>query len=263
MTGGEFQAEFTRLANEGFRLVDLSGYEVGGQDRYATFWESRGFPLDELDAMAAEIRAFMATYSVPGAALAIAKDGKLVYAQGFGQADPASGEPVTVNSLFRIGSVSKTITAVTIMQLVQQGRLSLSERIFGDGGVLGGLAERNLSARVERAQQGQHLALSRPVLRLGQPRRGRMRWSRLLKGVPGEAELPHSGADCATLQILAAPIWQHCRLSGRRIEPLAVGAAGPAGEFGAAETAELARRFAIGHAPRTRCSKRIESAPVS
>ncbi len=67
---------------------------------------------------------------VPGAALAVAKDGKLVYARGFGHADLERKQPVQPDALFRIASVSKPITAVAVLQLVERGKLKLSDRVF-------------------------------------------------------------------------------------------------------------------------------------
>src|SRR6185369_13325832 len=65
-----------------------------------------------------------------GAALAVAKDGRQVYARGFGWADLQSLEPVTPDARFRLASVSKPITAVAILRLAQEGRLALDDRAF-------------------------------------------------------------------------------------------------------------------------------------
>lgn len=64
----------------------------------------------------------------PGAALAVAHEGRLVLARGYGYADVATRERVTPASRFRIASVSKPITAVATMKLVEEGRLSLDDR---------------------------------------------------------------------------------------------------------------------------------------
>jgi len=68
--------------------------------------------------------------SVPGASLAIARDGRVIYARGFGWADVETREAVQPDSLFRIASVSKTFTSAAIMLLVQRGRLKLSDTAF-------------------------------------------------------------------------------------------------------------------------------------
>lgn len=73
---------------------------------------------------------FMRTHSIPGSAIAIADHGRLVYARGFGSADIANNQPVTPTSLFRIASISKPITAVAILQLIDQGKLKLDEPVF-------------------------------------------------------------------------------------------------------------------------------------
>lgn len=80
---------------------------------------------------------FMARYNVPGASVAIAKDGKLVYAKGYGWADRESATPVDTSSLFRIASLSKFVTSVGIMTLIDKGQLSMNDKVFGPGGILG------------------------------------------------------------------------------------------------------------------------------
>ena len=77
-----------------------------------------------------EVEAFMQAREVPGGALAVVKDGRLVYAKGYGWADRDKHTPVEPTSLFRIASVSKPFTAVAVLQLVEQGQLSLDTRAF-------------------------------------------------------------------------------------------------------------------------------------
>lgn len=61
--------------------------------------------------------AFMKYWQIPGASVAIAHKGKLVYAKGYGYADFAEKKPVETSSLFRIASISKIITAVAVLKL--------------------------------------------------------------------------------------------------------------------------------------------------
>jgi CubicO group peptidase (beta-lactamase class C family) len=68
--------------------------------------------------------------SVPGASLAIARNGLLIYARGFGYSDLETRDTVKPDSRFRIASVSKTFTSAAIMLLVQRGRLKLSDKAF-------------------------------------------------------------------------------------------------------------------------------------
>jgi len=82
------------------------------------------------------VGAFMKKWTIEGASIAIAKDGKLVYAKGFGFADTAAGIETQPYSKFRIASISKLVTAVAIMKLQEEGRLSLDDKVFGPEGIL-------------------------------------------------------------------------------------------------------------------------------
>ncbi|MSU24411.1 MAG: class A beta-lactamase-related serine hydrolase [Opitutus sp.] len=62
---------------------------------------------------------------VPGMSVAVGVDGVIVWSEGFGFADLAAKKPVTSDTRFRIGSVSKSLTAVGLVLLVEQGRLEL------------------------------------------------------------------------------------------------------------------------------------------
>jgi len=87
--------------------------------------------------MEAVIEEFMAKYDVPGLSIAIAKEDRLIFVKGFGLADKDKEQAVTTQSRFRIASISKPITAVTVLRLVEQGDLQLSDRVFGEHGALG------------------------------------------------------------------------------------------------------------------------------
>src|SRR5437870_509977 len=81
-------------------------------------------PFDEM------ILTFSKENHIDGAAVAITKDGQLIYARGFGWADPDAMEKVLPTSLFRIASISKPITAVAIMMLIERGKLKLDDKAF-------------------------------------------------------------------------------------------------------------------------------------
>ena len=81
---------------------------------------------------------FMDDWNVPGGSIAIVKDGRLVYARGFGYADKESNELVQPHHTFRIASVSKPITSIAIMKLIDQGLINVDGEVFGTDGVLNG-----------------------------------------------------------------------------------------------------------------------------
>lgn len=78
----------------------------------------------------------MSRWKIPGASVAISRQGKLVYARGFGYADLAKTQPMTPATLLRVASVSKPVTSVAIMKLLEEGRLNLQHKVFGADGYL-------------------------------------------------------------------------------------------------------------------------------
>jgi CubicO group peptidase (beta-lactamase class C family) len=68
-------------------------------------------------------------HKIAGATMAMAKDGRLVLAKGFGMADVESSRPVTTETLFSIASVTKAISAVAALRLVDMGKLRLEARL--------------------------------------------------------------------------------------------------------------------------------------
>ena len=70
------------------------------------------------------VRAMRAN-NIPGLSVAIVKDGTLAFAKGYGLADRERNIPVTTQTRFAIASVSKTFTAIALMQLVQAGQVRL------------------------------------------------------------------------------------------------------------------------------------------
>jgi N-acyl-D-amino-acid deacylase len=69
-------------------------------------------------------------HGVPGATLAIAKDGKLIYAKGFGFENVTAKVPMQVNTLLGVASLSKPITALAILKLIEEGKLKLDDPAF-------------------------------------------------------------------------------------------------------------------------------------
>jgi uncharacterized protein (TIGR03437 family) len=89
-----------------------------------------GIAVPELASFDQWMLDFMNRWGMRGGSLAIAKDGRLVFARGYGLADVEAQAPVEPESLFRIGSVSKTLTAAGILKLVEEGRLDLDAKAF-------------------------------------------------------------------------------------------------------------------------------------
>ena len=103
-----FTAATAAVARSGYASAD-SGQAVAG-----------------FDAMMAR---FVVDHGVPGVSLAIARNGRQVYARGFGRIGPGDPTLVRPDALFRIASVSKPVTAAAVLRLADRGKLKLDDPI--------------------------------------------------------------------------------------------------------------------------------------
>lgn len=71
----------------------------------------------------------MSLYGVPGASVAVIADGEIEWAKGYGLKEVGRAEPVTERTLFQACSISKPVTAVAVMRLVQDGTLDLDRDV--------------------------------------------------------------------------------------------------------------------------------------
>lgn len=114
-------------------LLGLTAALLAGQP----FLRAEGLSEEDNALIERVVREHMEKYDTPGLSLAIAKDGRLVVARGFGWADKEQKVRVEPKHRFRIASISKPITSIAIHKLVEMGRLKLDERVFGEGAILG------------------------------------------------------------------------------------------------------------------------------
>ncbi len=80
-------------------------------------------------AIDATVRQVIARYRLPGIAVGVIEDGKVVFARGYGETVHGSGDPVTDKTLFKIASNSKAMTAAVLARLVQQGKLQWDDPV--------------------------------------------------------------------------------------------------------------------------------------
>ena len=76
------------------------------------------------------MQALIGRWDIPGASLALAKDGRLVLAKGYGWADKEKSLALGPQTLFRMGSINKTLTAVLLLKLVEEGKLTLDHPVL-------------------------------------------------------------------------------------------------------------------------------------
>lgn len=86
-------------------------------------------PTDKLEKIEKAITATMSQQNIPGLSVAVVTDQKLRWSTGYGLADLENYVPAKAATVYRLGSISKTITAIAVMQLVEQGKLNLDRPI--------------------------------------------------------------------------------------------------------------------------------------
>src|SRR5258708_38852362 len=87
--------------------------------------EDVGFSSERLKRIAGAFQADVDKGRLPGAVLAIARNGKVAYLEAFGFQDRDKKIPMGTSSIFRIASMSKPLTSVAIMMLLEEGKLQL------------------------------------------------------------------------------------------------------------------------------------------
>lgn len=141
LTPQNYQGAHWNLAYRGYRPVQVAGYTVYDRTRMGGVWKdahpSAGISAQDIADIRQEVQAFMTTHNVPGLSIAIAKEGRLVFAQGYGTAIRENNIQTRPHHRFRIASVSKPITSAAVMKLRDGGRLRLNQEVLGAGALLG------------------------------------------------------------------------------------------------------------------------------
>ena len=86
-------------------------------------------PPATLSALDARLAESFRNAGIPGAMVAIIEGGQVILAKGYGFEDVAAKKPATADSVFRAGSISKSLTGIAAMTLVEQGKLSLDGKL--------------------------------------------------------------------------------------------------------------------------------------
>lgn len=108
-------------------VVSAVGLQAQTSDLNETGNDTEAPALQNLETfMDATIETQMTALDIPAVSLAVVKDGRVLMAKGYGVSDQASGAPVTSETMFRPGSISKLFTWTAVMQMVEQGKLDLS-----------------------------------------------------------------------------------------------------------------------------------------
>ena len=87
--------------------------------------EQVGLSSERLDRITATLRADVEAGTIPGAVLAIARGGRIGYAEAVGYRDREAGAAMPLDAIFRIASMTKPIVSVAAMALAEEGRLDI------------------------------------------------------------------------------------------------------------------------------------------
>ena len=92
--------------------------------------ESVGVSSQALDKIDEHIKQYMAESKVPGGSFLVAKEGKIIYQKHFGYHNSKNERAYEAGDIFRIASMTKAITCVSIMQLYEQGKIALDDPVY-------------------------------------------------------------------------------------------------------------------------------------
>lgn len=109
---------------------------VGGV-RFNGIWDNTAFRAGDLKLIDDKVRGYMQAHAIPGMSVAIMRNGRLVFASGYGVADKDSGEPVGPMHRFRQASVSKLLTRSAVLKLIADTGLQSDSHVFGANSELG------------------------------------------------------------------------------------------------------------------------------
>lgn len=88
-----------------------------------------GFEADKLGAFSSRVRADVAQGKLAGAVVLVARQGRIAHLDSIGVLNPATGKPMTEDAIFRIYSMTKPITIVSALMLVEDGKLKLDDPV--------------------------------------------------------------------------------------------------------------------------------------
>jgi CubicO group peptidase (beta-lactamase class C family) len=124
-----YEGEIMKVANRAvfFLVAALFAAIACAQGLPIAKPESVGMSTERLGQIKVALQREIDADRMPGAVVMIARKGKLVYSEAIGYQDKAAGKPLRKDAIFRIYSMTKPLTSVAAMMLVEEGRLQLAD----------------------------------------------------------------------------------------------------------------------------------------
>lgn len=142
-----FAAKVAHYKSKEFRIKWKQSYELNGKVLLVAIWEkipqkaiwfwdagakvpTSGRRVGQLKPFDELMNEFLVEQQLPGATLAVSRNGKTIFSRGYGYSDFENKKVMPQNALMRIASISKPLTAVAILKLIEQKKLKLTDRVF-------------------------------------------------------------------------------------------------------------------------------------
>ena len=111
-------------------LFQSCGTRRASENEIKTIENSLSYPVQvKNDPQFFNLQERMEHYKVPGVSIAVVRDGRLHWAKGYGTANTETGTAVNTNTLFQAASISKPLTALAILKLVEEGKIDLDHNV--------------------------------------------------------------------------------------------------------------------------------------
>src|SRR5262245_62146214 len=110
-------------------IVVLATAPVSAQGLQTVRPEQAGFAVDRLGRIGDTLKREIEKGKMPGAIVLLARRGQIAYFESFGKLDPADGRPMPKNAICRMYSMTKPVTSVAVMMLVEEGRIVLADPV--------------------------------------------------------------------------------------------------------------------------------------
>jgi CubicO group peptidase (beta-lactamase class C family) len=137
IAGNFYQGIFDNMYYQGYVPVYVNAFASGAGNKHNVIWQNTSIKASDLSILDNAANGYMHTQGITGMSIAVTKNGRLVFAKGYGYADPNAKEEMSPDHSLRIMSISKGLTAVGIMKLMEQNKISTSKHVFGPNSILG------------------------------------------------------------------------------------------------------------------------------
>lgn len=137
LTGINYQNEFDNHYYQGYKPQFVSAFASGSIARFNGIFVNAAMTAADINRIDAAVNNYRTAQGINGVSLAVCKSGRLVFAKSYGLANNSTGELLSPKHSMRVMSISKPVTAAGILRMLQNGQLTLDQKVFGPASLLG------------------------------------------------------------------------------------------------------------------------------